>query len=101
MEINFRQHRFLQYFTGSTVLISGAAEPSSIGATSSRTDGTVTILIGLFFFTVLDNIRFTIDPQVSVVFDNGKVEITDLTFTFLFQFLGMDFILLDDHWTIS
>ena len=67
------------FFTGSTVLITGTAEPSSIGATSSGTNGTITILIGLFFFTVLNNIRFPIDPQVSVVFDNGKVEITDLT----------------------
>jgi len=89
------------FFTGSTIFITGTAEPSSIGATSSRTNGTITILFGLFFFTVLDNIRFSIDPQVSVVFDNGKVEITDLTFTFLFQFLGMDFIFLDDHWTIG
>merc|ERR1711956_73473 len=88
-------------FTGGTVLITGTAEPSSIGATSSRTNGTVTILVGLFFFAILDNVRFTIDPQVSVIFDNGKVKITDLTFAFLFQFFGMDFILLDDHWTIS
>ena len=67
------------FFAGSAVLITGTAEPSSIGATSSGANGTLTILIGLFFFTILDNIRFAIDPQVSVVFDNGKVEITNLT----------------------
>merc|ERR1719454_1107685 len=35
---------FLQFFTGSTVFIPGAAKPSCIGATSSGADCTFTIL---------------------------------------------------------
>merc|ERR1719361_90011 len=90
------------FFTGSTVFISRTAEPSSIWATSSRADSTLTVLFDNFFRSshchqFLSNVGF-----LAVFFTGGTVFIsrtakpssiwatssrTNCTFAVLFSFL--------------